>query len=64
MNLMLVEKPDSLPLGLAHDGWVLYCHLGFIHFGSAQRDSHGSDLQTVRSAYVESIFPHNVWFTV
>ena len=25
VDLMLVEKPDSLPLGLAHDGWVLYC---------------------------------------
>ena len=48
VRLKLVEKRDSLPLGLAHDGCALYCHLGFIHFGSAQIDGHGSDLQTVR----------------
>ena len=35
LHSMLVEKCDSLPLCLAHDGCALYCHLGFIHFGSA-----------------------------
>ena len=46
-SIRLVKR-DSLPLVLAQDGCALYCRLGFIHFGSAQRDGHGSDLQTVR----------------
>ena len=45
---MLVEKHDNLPLGLAHDGCALYCHLGFNHFEFAQRDGHGGDLHIVR----------------
>ena len=48
VHLMLVEKCDNLPLGLAHDGCALYCHLGFLHFGSKQRDGHAGNLQTVR----------------
>ena len=48
VHLMLIEKHDSLPLGLAHDGCALYCHLGFICFGSPQRDGHGSDFQTMK----------------
>ena len=27
VHLMLVEKCDSVPLGLAHDGCTMYCHL-------------------------------------
>ena len=52
VHLMLIEKCDSLPLGLAHDGCTLYCHLGFLHFGSAQRDGHGSELHLVRYAHM------------
>ena len=48
VHLMLVEKHDSLPLDLAHDGCTFYCHLGFLHFRSTQRDGHGSDLHPMR----------------
>ena len=48
LHSKLIEKCDSLPLCLAHDGCALYCHLGFIRFGSMQRDGHRSDLLTVR----------------
>ena len=48
VHSMLVEKCDILPLGLAHDGCALCCHLQFIRFGSAQRDGNGSDLHTMR----------------
>ena len=48
VHLMLVEKCDSLPLGLTHDGCALYCHLGFNRFDSMHRDGHGGDLQIVR----------------
>ena len=44
VHLILVEKCESLPLGLAHDGCALYCHLGFLCFGSAQRNDHGGVL--------------------
>ena len=47
VHLMLFVKHDSFPLGLAHNSFALYCHLWFIHFGSAQRDGHGGNLQNV-----------------
>ena len=46
---MRLEKRDSLPLGLAHDGCALCLSFGvFLHFGSPQGEDHGGDLHTVR----------------
>ena len=52
VHLMLIEKRDNLPLGLAHDGCVMCCHLGFFHFGSTKGEGHGGDLHTVRYSFI------------
>ena len=59
VHSMCLDKRDSLPSGLAHKGCAMYCHLGFLDFGSAKEDSHGSNLPIVRYAYIEFIRLHN-----
>ena len=43
VHSMLLGERDNLPLGLAHDGCVMCCHLVFLHFGFAKGDDHGGD---------------------
>ena len=40
------------------------CHLGFFHFGFAQGEDHGDDLQTVRYDSSGSYTYTLVWFNV
>ena len=58
VHSMRLVKHDSLPLGLAHDGCVMCCHLGFFHFGSTKGEGHGGNLMTVRYDFVGFICLH------
>ena len=59
VHSMCLDKRDSLPSGLAHKGCAMYCHLGFLLFGSMKEETHGGDLPSVRYAYIELICLHN-----
>ena len=48
VHSMLLVEHDNLPLGLAHNGCVMCCRLGFLCFGSTKGEDHGGDLQIVR----------------
>ena len=59
VHSMCLDKRDSLPSALAHEGCAMYFHLRFLHFGFAKEDSHGGDLPTVRYVCIEFIHMHN-----